>query len=341
MVNVNLIRFLFALLLGAASPALAQSVDSTTSELQLTLMGSGLHMNNWGAVTSANLQTLEAAVAGEQSFNITGGTLTLTQAQAASPWLVFNGTLSSAQTVILPTNIIGKPMIISNLTSGYSLTLQGSATGLATIVIPSGDSTVLAGNNTLRLVTIPPPPPIPPGTMVNYGGTIAPTSWAMCDGSAVSRTTYPVLFGNLATLYGAGDGSTTFNLPDARGRVMASPDGGTGRLYGWGLTAAGGEATHTLSYNEMPVHNHSASDSGHSHSDAGHAHIYQANNTQLVAAGAGVAVASIPTSGAATTTGYANIQTGYANISVGNAGAGWAHNVVQPTLVTNCIIKLY
>ena len=341
MVNVNLIRFLFALLLGAASPALAQSVDSTTSELQLTLMGSGLHMNNWGAVTSANLQTLEAAVAGEQSFNITGGTLTLTQAQAASPWLVFNGTLSSAQTVILPTNIIGKPMIISNLTSGYSLTLQGSATGLATIVIPSGDSTVLAGNSTLRLVTIPPPPPIPPGTMVNYGGATAPSGWALCDGSAISRTTYATLFAMIGGYYGSGDGSTTFNIPDARGRVMASPDGGTGRLYSWGIGAAGGEATHTLSYNEMPVHNHSASDSGHSHSDAGHAHIYQANNTQLVAAGAGVAVASIPTSGAATTTGYANIQTGYANISVGNAGAGWAHNVVQPTLVTNCIIKLY
>ena len=339
MVNVNLIRFLFALLLGAASPALAQSVDSTTSELQLTLMGSGLHMNNWGAVTSANLQTLEAAVAGENIITVTGGTLTLTQAQAATPWLVFNGTLGSAQTVILPTNITGKPWVMTNQTSGYPLTIQ-SGSGVQ-VVLASGYSTIISDGTNVFTVTAPAPPPIPPGTMVNYGGTIAPTGWAMCDGSAVSRTTYPVLFGNLATLYGAGDGSTTFNLPDARGRVMASPDGGTGRLYGWGLTAAGGEATHTLSYNEMPVHNHSASDSGHSHSDAGHAHIYQANNTQLVATGVGVAVASIPTSGAATTTGYANIQTGYANISVGNAGAGWAHNVVQPTLVTNCIIKLY
>lgn len=54
------------------------------------------------------------------------------------------------------------------------------------------------------------------GMIVAYGGTSAPTGWLLCDGTAVSRTTYSALFGLLSTTYGAGDGSTTFNVPDLR-----------------------------------------------------------------------------------------------------------------------------
>lgn len=56
-----------------------------------------------------------------------------------------------------------------------------------------------------------------PGMMVMYGGAAAPSGWLLCDGSAVSRTTYAALFAVLSTTYGVGDGSTTFNLPDTRG----------------------------------------------------------------------------------------------------------------------------
>jgi microcystin-dependent protein len=52
-----------------------------------------------------------------------------------------------------------------------------------------------------------------------YGGASAPTGWLLCDGSAVSRVTYPALFALLGTKYGAGDGSTTFNVPDLRSSV--------------------------------------------------------------------------------------------------------------------------
>lgn len=61
----------------------------------------------------------------------------------------------------------------------------------------------------------------PSGIIEQYGGTTAPTGWLLCDGSAVSRTTYDALFAVISTAYGAGDGSTTFNLPDMRGRVPA------------------------------------------------------------------------------------------------------------------------
>lgn len=69
----------------------------------------------------------------------------------------------------------------------------------------------------------------PAGSVVAFAGSAAPVGWLLCDGSAVSRTTYAVLFAAIATAYGAGDGSTTFNLPDLRGRTAVGKDdmGGT------------------------------------------------------------------------------------------------------------------
>jgi microcystin-dependent protein len=60
---------------------------------------------------------------------------------------------------------------------------------------------------------------IPAGTVTQYAGSAAPTGWLLCNGSAISRSTYATLFSAVGTTYGAGDGSTTFNLPDLRGRT--------------------------------------------------------------------------------------------------------------------------
>lgn len=95
---------------------------------------------------------------------------------------------------------------------------------------------------------------IPAGMVVDFAGGTAPSGWLLCYGQAVSRTTYSALFGAIGTTWGTGDGSTTFNLPDLRGRVRAGRDdmGGTaaGRLTnaltgnpgldGTSLGAAGG-----------------------------------------------------------------------------------------------------
>jgi microcystin-dependent protein len=59
----------------------------------------------------------------------------------------------------------------------------------------------------------------PVGTIFPYGGDTAPEGFLLCDGQAVSRDTFALLFGVIASKYGAGDGSTTFNVPDFRGRV--------------------------------------------------------------------------------------------------------------------------
>jgi microcystin-dependent protein len=69
---------------------------------------------------------------------------------------------------------------------------------------------------------------IPPGMISAFGGAVAPTGYLLCDGSAVSRTTYAALFSVIGTNYGAGDGSSTFNLPDLRGQFLRGVDGSAG-----------------------------------------------------------------------------------------------------------------
>lgn len=65
---------------------------------------------------------------------------------------------------------------------------------------------------------------LPIGAIIPYSNSTAPTNWLVCDGSAVSRTTYANLFSVIGTTYGSGDGSTTFNLPNLKGRVAVGQD---------------------------------------------------------------------------------------------------------------------
>ena len=86
-----------------------------------------------------------------------------------------------------------------------------------------------AGSTTINPALVVVPASVPPGTMVPFSGAAAPTDWLFCYGQAVSRATYAALFTAIGTTYGVGDGSTTFNLPDMRGRLAAGKDdmGGT------------------------------------------------------------------------------------------------------------------
>jgi len=83
---------------------------------------------------------------------------------------------------------------------------------------------------------------VPAGVIMGYGGSSAPTGYLMCDGSLVSRTTYADLFAVIGTTFGAGDGSTTFKLPDMQQRVpMGKAASGTGHTLG----ETGGTIDHT------------------------------------------------------------------------------------------------
>lgn len=69
----------------------------------------------------------------------------------------------------------------------------------------------------------------PAGVVQAFAGATAPTGWLLCNGAAISRTTYAALFAAIASAHGSGDGSTTFNLPDYRGRILRGRDGGIAR----------------------------------------------------------------------------------------------------------------
>ena len=96
---------------------------------------------------------------------------------------------------------------------------------------------------------------LPIGSMIPFGSQEnIPSNWKICDGSAISRETYAELFDVIGTSYGEGDGSTTFNLPDKRGRVSVGLDSNQTEFDTIGKKS--GEKTHQLTINEMPSHDH-------------------------------------------------------------------------------------
>lgn len=98
---------------------------------------------------------------------------------------------------------------------------------------------------------------VPIGTVVAFAGQVVPDGWLFCYGQALKRSEYPELFAALGTTAGIGDGSTTFNIPDWRGKVPYG-QGGDG-LFLPNVTV--GEKEHTLTVNEMPSHGHEIVDS--------------------------------------------------------------------------------
>ncbi len=130
----------------------------------------------------------------------------------------------------------------------------------------------------------------------------APSGWLICDGSAVSRTTYSGLFAAIGTTYGVGNGSTTFNLPDLRGRFAL------GVSSGHALATKGGAETVTLTVDQIPSHSHTVSIS----------HYSQSSGNGSVDKKSGTSSATFTTS---------------------NTGGGQAHNNMPPYLSLNYIIK--
>lgn len=185
---------------------------------------------------------------------------------------------------------------------------------LATITVPAAATTISASDITDGRSYAVLSNGLPAGSIVQTARSTAPSGWLLCDGTAVSRTTYRRLFAAISTTYGVGDGSTTFNVPNLKGRVPVGLDASQTEFDA--LAETGGTKTHTLTTAEMPSHDHSVQ--------------------------AAFSSPATYTSGSAAinTTGSIGGLAATSLVDVDPSGSGGAHQNLQPYLVVNHIVKV-
>jgi len=237
--------------------------------------------------------------------------------------------------VTVPTG--GTSFVLTNGTSAYSssafnsITVDGAAKFESTVTIEGnavvkgdvhvsskvcasafyGDGTNLTGR-------------MPVGAIIPWVVTAAPSGYLLCHGSAVSRTTYSDLFAVVASLYGDGNGSTTFNLPDFRGRFLAGYNAGTSRLtsvtsgmvVGDTIAVTGGTQAVTLTEAQLASHTH---DSGNLHFVNGGDAAQQGSHAVQRSEANGVSVMILG--------------------STDSTGDGGAHSNIPPVITINYVIK--
>lgn len=161
---------------------------------------------------------------------------------------------------------------------------------------------------------------IPSGTVAWYAATAAPTGWLECDGRLISRTTYADLFTAIGTTFSAGDGSTTFGIPDLRGQFIRGIDDmgtaqgaasvDTSRVFGSDQTDAAGAHTHGVGTLAIASDSHTHTYSGTTGSDS-HSHTEQENTYTTRASSSGGSTYAIGgTSGSTTSDTHSHSYSG-------------------------------
>ena len=232
-----------------------------STNLRTELIGSGDQAGTWGTTTNTTLGSiLEQAIAGVSGGPYVGGTYPAVNfpTDADITLTANNGSVDQARSAVL--------VVTSSTTGGQSIQIK-YATGTA-VLIPNGQTYPVYGDGSnFYLATTS---SVPSGSIQMWSTATAPTGYILCNGVAISRTTYSTLYGVIGTTFGVGDGSTTFNVPNYTNRMP----------YGTTIGATGGSTT--IDTANLPSHTHTFTgavtttgntssaytgvyDSGHSH----------------------------------------------------------------------------
>lgn len=191
------------------------------------------------------LSDLGGIVAAGGSANV----LTVTSESAFSAYIdgirvAFRGSIDNTSAATLNVNAVGAKPIVKFTLEGEK-TLEGAEIQAGCIyeVIYSAALNGAAG---AWLLLNPTQQQVAPGIMAPYASSTVPSGWLECNGAAVSRTTYANLFAAISTVWGVGDGSTTFNLPDFRGEFVRGWDNGRGVDTGRAFASAQADDIKTI-----------------------------------------------------------------------------------------------
>lgn len=310
-------------------------------------------LNTWGTTENTGRTLLDSAVAGILTLGVGGAanvvlTTVLGAAdQSRNAHFIFTGVLTGNIFVLWPSGRDRMFSIINSTTGAFSLSCgvdNGGGLPVGTsFAVPQGEVAMLVSDGTnvsTRITNGGISGGMPTGTVLSYAGAAAPTGYVFAAGQPISRATYSALFALIGTTYGVGDGLSTFNVPDMRGRVAAGLDnmgfGAAGRLTGSAtggvnanaLNASGGEQSHQLTVAELAAHGHVVNDAGHVHQTSDGTFFATSPGALAIQGGSGSSIGGIT-----------NTSNNVSGISLQNSGSNTVHNTVQPTVVLNYIIK--
>lgn len=239
----------------------------TSGKLGLVEPSRGAYVDTWDEPLFANWQTLDAAVSGTTTITLSNSNIVLvvptypsytnpptTALSCQNLRLYLTGALLANLTIYIPATVGGFWIIDDATTGSYTVTIKTTAVGSAGVTSVQGKRIIVFSDGTdIKTADngiVDPLFLVPTGAIIPYAGTSTPSAWIFCDGSAVSRSTYSSLFSAIGTTWGAGDGLTTFNVPDLQNMF----------LRGSGTSGVGVYEADTYLN-----HNHSITDPGHSH----------------------------------------------------------------------------
>lgn len=311
--------------------------------------------------TAANTWSLDTTAYGSGTVTsiattspITGGTITGTgtiginasSANTAS-YVVQRDASGNFSAGTITATLTGTASTATNLAGGSGGTIPYQSAAGTTAMLANGTAgQLLQANGGTAAPSWVASPGVPTGSLFPYAGSSAPTGYLLCDGAAVSRSTYATLFGVLSTTYGSGDGSTTFNLPDLRGRLpLGAGTGvglnasGTGKPSGTNQTArtAGqwlGNETVTLTTSNIPqmTTGNMSQNSSHNHgSGATGFWVYNSAGAGTIAGGSTYNASA----GGSSVTASTSVEHTH---TVGTASPTATTNI-PPSVVVNYIIK--